>query len=271
MGKSISNRSWEFLQKGSHLLGIVRPQTEDQYALGLGFLKDGLDRGEMAVFVSKEDPALVEHAMRRYLGDITAMQKDGQLRISSSNSVYQIGFRKESVLAALSDCYHQALDSGFRGLRVADVTSFGQPHDHLRRLVECDETYDALKLDVTALCMYEMPESYEYALFTKILNCHSAVLDYRLNLLIEPRRFFWPATESVLIELFGTDRGKALTSNFQKITRKHSSEDSLVNIPSEYEILQKTLNELFGELAFQICELIKGRLATMTVYSLKSQ
>ena len=270
MEKSSSNRSWEFMRKGSHLLGIVGSQTEDQHTLGFGFLKDGLDKGEMAVFVTK-DPALVERAMVQYWASMTQMQKDGQLRIISSDLIYPTGFRNEAVLAAFKERYHEALDSGFRGLRVADVTTFGQPHAHLRRLIECDEAYDALKLGATTLCMYEMPESYEYALFTKILHCHSAVVDERLNLLIEPIRFFWPAVESVLVELFGEDRGKTIISNLRKIARKHSREDSLINMPDECEILQKTLKELFGELSFQICELIKGRLAEMTVYSLNSQ
>ena len=60
--------SWGLIAQGSHMLGIVRPRTEDHHDMAFGFLKAGLNKGEMAVYVTKEDPVLVRRSMEKRWG-----------------------------------------------------------------------------------------------------------------------------------------------------------------------------------------------------------
>ncbi len=257
------DRSWGLLARGSHLLGIVRLGTEDHHNMAFGFLKAAVDKGEMAVFVTKEDPVLVKHAMERHWGSTAKSEAEGQLRILSSESVYPRGFKQNSVLSALSDMYRQAISSGFKGLSVADITFLGQQEDHFRSIIECDKVYGGLKLGATTLCMYEAPDTYEFALFSKLLLCHSAIIDHRFNLIRLPDGFFRKSIESALGEFFGENGAKGVLFQLSKIAGVSSMEEFLLNVQEEPESLHRPLTIMFGESSIAICKLIKEKLADM--------
>lgn len=244
------------------MLGIVRPGTEDHHDMAFGFLKTGLDKGEMAVYVTKEDPVLVRRSIEKRWGKTSPLE-EGRLRILSSELVYPRGFKAENVLSSFGESYQQAIGSGFTGLRAADITFLGEEDAHLRSIVECDRAYDALELGITTLCMYQGPDTYDFDLLAKLLLCHSAIIDHRLHQVRLPESFLRDGIYAALGEIFGENGAKAVLFNLARFADASSTEDFLLRAQEEPMLLQRSLNVMFGQPSNGICDLIKDKLAEM--------
>ena len=255
--------NWGLIAKGSHILGIVRPGTEDHHNLAFGFLRAGLNKGEMAVYVTNEDQSLVKRTLEKRWGGTFLREAEEKLRILSSRSVCPPGLKPADAISAFTEMYMRATSSGFTGLRIADITFLGVEEGHLQSIVDCDRAYDALELGSTALCMYQGPETYDFDLFVKLLLCHSAIIDHRLHQLRLRESFLRDAIYLALGEIFGENGAKAVLLDLTRLADARSTEDFLFRVQEEPMLLYRTMNVMFGQPSNGICELIKDKLTEM--------
>lgn len=246
-------------------MGVFRADAELYHKMAFGFMKAGLERGELATYITREDLSLVRDQMELEWGDsYQTWDAKKQIQVTSSDSVFPHGFKIKTALSSLAETYQMAIAGGFIGWRIVDITFYPQEEKHLRRLVACDKKYNKLGIGTTTLCMYESPEAYEFESFANLLLCHSRVVSHKLKMLDTPGEFLPMAVDSAFRELFGESGHRGVMAHAAKVLGL-STDEFLRKLQQRPELLRRGLSESFGESTYAICRLVKERLAEMTV------
>lgn len=234
--------------------------------MAFGFMRAGLEKGELATYITREDPTLVKDGMEQEWGhSFQAWEAKEQIQVISSDSVFPRGFEIEPTLSSFAKTYQRTIAGKFTGWRVVDITFYPQEEEHLRRLVTCDKRYNKLGIGVTTLCMYESPQAYEFEPFTDLLLCHEPVVSQKLKILYSSERFLRIAIDSVFKELFGEVGSRGVMAQIAKVVKVKSADELLGRLQQEPELLRIGLSLLLGESSFAVCRLVKEKLAEITV------
>lgn len=257
---------WKLLGSGSHSLGIFRGNAKLYYKMAFGFMKAGLEKGELATYVTREDSDRIKGEMKREWGNsFHNWEAKKQIQVISSDSVFPRGFKIKDTLSSLAETHQRTIAAGFTGWRLVDITFYPQEEEHLRRLVECDKEYNNLGIGITTLCMYENPEAYEFEAFVDLLFCHKQIVSQGLKILNVSGRFLGDAINSVFAELFGESGSKSVLSHVAKVVEVPSTAELLKKLEQKPELLRRGLSTTFGESAYAICRLVEERLAELTI------
>lgn len=251
------------------MLGAVKPDTVSRNRIAFDFLKAGIDRGETVIYVTSRNTSTVRNDMdNAWGGAATQLELIGQLRILSSKRLFPLEFQVENPLSIFKEAYSRALVSGRTGLRIACDPMVDRKEEYLERVLRFEEAYDTLKLGATTLCMYEHLDRYEFGLFCKLLLRHEGVIGDNLRLLGRPRRFLHPAIESALGDLLGETGMKSTLFHLAKVTGSTSTDEFMASINEDPSLLCSALIRLFGDPAHGICEMIRRKLAELTIDTL---
>lgn len=247
-------------------MGIFRGNVKTYHKMAFEFMEAGLEKGELATYVTREDPDKVKGKMEREWGhNFQAWEARRQIQVISSDSVFPRGFRIRETLSSLAETYQRTIAAGFTGWRLVDLTFFPQEERHLRRLVTSDKEYARLGIGVTTLCMYESPEAYEFEQFTDLLLCHEQIVSQKMKILDSPGKFLPDAMSSVFRELFGESGSKKLMLHVAKAAGLRSTDELFDKLQKEPGLLRRGLKPTFGESSNAICRLVKEKLAGITV------
>ncbi|MBI2184495.1 MAG: MEDS domain-containing protein [Thaumarchaeota archaeon] len=250
-------------------MGVFRPGFVTDHGLIFGFIKDGLEKGEANILITNDPPNEVKAELQEVLDvSVKELEEKGSLRILPSNSVYPPDFQVREVLSSFDEAFKKALDKGFTGLRAVDVTFHGHEPSYVRKLVECDKAYDDLSIGATTLCMYELPQAYDFEVFAKLLLCHSSVVGVKNMPLEEPGKLIPVAVKRTLSEIFGDGGAQTVLAHLSNLRLSYGEEASLDKILEEPTLLRRNLEHIFGWPAETICEQIKKKLAELTVENL---
>lgn len=216
----------------------------------------------MCLYVSPEKPTIVRESMNSF--GIDTSKLGGQLRIVPGSSIYQPGFKAESVLSAFRDTYDNAVSSGFTGLRSTDITTFGQESVYLSALVESDRAFDEQNPGITSLCIYENFESYNLGVILKLIACHSSIVWPSSQIPKDLSDLIPAAIESGLSEVLGPSGAKAILLNASNASGITPTERYLQEVGKNPELFHRPLEQMFGRASEQIIASVKTKVIEMS-------
>jgi len=151
------------------------------------YLKSGLDAGEAAVYVaSDESPQQTRQAMRDFGLNVNHYEKTRALRVADYREWYIIDgkFDIGRTFSLWEKSLQEALDRGFKGLRVAGEMSCFFRHHMLNELVVYERAlHRELTIPMEAICAYDdsvvlrgIEEDRYLRLYLDLITAHGTIM-----------------------------------------------------------------------------------------------
>jgi sugar-specific transcriptional regulator TrmB len=122
------------------------------------YLRYGLENGEAVKYVcSEESPREIRMAMQEFGIPVSEYEKTGALDILNYTDIYikDGKFSVLDIMDAWDNYYSNALDEGFKGLRVTGEMSCFMEHSLVDDLIEYEKAlHTILDIPLTAICAY---------------------------------------------------------------------------------------------------------------------
>jgi len=159
----------------------------DKHEILFTYLKAGLDAGEAAVYVvSDESPDQLRQAMRSFGLNTDHYEKTRALRVVDYREWYIIEgeFDISRTFSLWERSLREALERGFKGLRVAGETSCFFRHHMLNELVIYERAlHRELSIPMEAICAYDdtvvlkgATEDRYLRLYLDLVTAHGTIL-----------------------------------------------------------------------------------------------
>jgi hypothetical protein len=160
---------------------------DDKRDILFTYLKAGLDAGEAAIYVASDEPTHdVARAMEEFGLNVDQYQKKHALRIVDYREWYIIEgeFNVSRVFSQWQRSLREALDGGFKGLRVAGEMSCFFRHHMLNELVVYERAlHRELEVPMEAICAYDdsvvlrgIEEDRYLRLYLDLIAAHGTIL-----------------------------------------------------------------------------------------------
>jgi hypothetical protein len=168
---------------------LVYSDTETFLARGVAHLREGLDRGERAMYVQGAPPARMREQLAA-LGEVDELMRAGALELVSLDDVYADGgLDMEQQAAFYHDAIDRALADGFSGLRaLADGTTLLAGGADVEGVARWETRADRIMAErpMSGMCCYDrrVVPADALALFAAVhpLECGAeAVSDYHVS------------------------------------------------------------------------------------------
>jgi sugar-specific transcriptional regulator TrmB len=147
----------EQLRPTNHVI-FVYDNPEAKYDVLFNYLKVGLDNGEVGVYVaSDEEPSQIREAMKKFGVDVEEFEKKGALRIYGYEETYIIDgkFDITTTMKFWNKLYNEAIEKGFKGLRVTGEMACFFKHGLVQELIRYEKAlHNVLDVPMIAICAY---------------------------------------------------------------------------------------------------------------------
>lgn len=141
----------------NHLI-FVYDSPEAKYNVLFNYLKVGLDNDEAGVYVATdENPSQIREAMKRFGINVEKYEKTGALHIFGYEDIYIIDgkFSMATTTNLWNKLYNEALQQGFKGLRVTGEMACFFKHNLIEELMEYEKAlHRVLDIPMIAICAY---------------------------------------------------------------------------------------------------------------------
>lgn len=176
-------RFMEQLRPTNHLI-FVYDSPEAKYNVLFNYLKVGLDNGEAGVYVATdENPSQIREAMKRFGINVEKYEKTGALQIFGYEDVYIIDgkFSMTTTMNLWKKLYNEALQQGFKGLRVTGEMACFFKHNLIEELMEYEKAlHTVLDIPMIAICAYNANmlnrSNDPINLYSELARAHATVL-----------------------------------------------------------------------------------------------
>jgi hypothetical protein len=160
---------------------------KDKQLVLFTYLKAGLDAGEAAVYVAgDESSGQIREAMSGFGLDIGHYERTGALRVVDYRDWYIIGgeFNIDGTIKLWKKALDEAMERGFKGLRVAGEMACFFKHDMINELVVYERAlHRELEIPLAAICAYDdavvlkgAEEERYLRLYLDLVTAHSTIL-----------------------------------------------------------------------------------------------
>ena len=158
-------------------------KPEDKRQVLFTYLKAGLAQGEAAAYVaSEETPSQIKQAMKRFGIDVDRFETSGALHVIDYKDWYIIGskFDMAKTIKLWKKLYDEAIDKGFKGLRVTGETTCFFKHGRVKELVKYEKAlHKVLEFPMTAICAYDadvVAKEDGGKLYLNLIKAHGTVI-----------------------------------------------------------------------------------------------
>ena len=171
------------LRPKDHVI-MVYESTEVKHHVLFNYIKEGLEKGEVAIYVaSDEDPSSIKEAMKQFGIDVERNEKKGALRILSYTDFYIVDgkFSCEDTIDRWNRFYREAKSKGFKGLRVTGETACFFNNNLVDELAEYERAlHRTLDIPMVAICAYNsnmLSKAHNpINLYNELVKAHGTVL-----------------------------------------------------------------------------------------------
>ena len=171
------------LRPTNHLLFLYR-SSEAKYNVLCNYLKVGLENGEAAVYIATEkNIGQIGDAMKRFGIEVEKDRKRGALRILGYNEFYIMKgeFSVPTTIGLIKKLYNEALNKGFKGLRVFGEMACFFEHNLIQELIEYERAlHRVLDIPIIGICAYNTniltKANNPVDLYNELLKAHGTVL-----------------------------------------------------------------------------------------------
>ncbi|MHB0868677.1 MAG: MEDS domain-containing protein [Chloroflexota bacterium] len=212
------------LQHGDHL-ALIFESAAEQMATVVPFIKTGLERGELCLYVSDDQTASdIEGALSMAGVDVpTELQRGALLLLTQRESYLRGGeFDPELLFESLRQATQDALKAGFTGLRgAAEMTWLLSSNVELDALIRAEAMTNQFLpgMPVTTLCQYDR-RRFSPQLLQQILRNHPIAI---LGDMLCPNLYYEPAA----MVLGRRSDGERLEWMIQQLRRARAVEQGL--------------------------------------------
>lgn len=176
-------RVFDSLQPTDHILLIYR-SLEAKYNVLCNYLKVGLEKGEVTVYiVSEEKLGQIRDVLKRFGIEVEKNEKAGALRIVGYNEFYIIdgNFNISTTTSLIKQMYDEALKKGFRGCRVFGEMSCFFHCNWNHKLIDYEKSlHRILNVPIIGMCAYNAnlfeKVDHPVELYNELLKTHGTVL-----------------------------------------------------------------------------------------------
>ena len=142
------------------ILFYSKPELKHQ--LLFSYLKEGLDKGEAAVYIaSQETPDEIKMAMSEFGIDVERLECSGALRVIPYTQWYYLEghFDEARTRQLWQKLYDDVMAKGFKGLSVTGETHCFFEHGHVAELVAYEKSlHREIELPMAVICAYDVNE-----------------------------------------------------------------------------------------------------------------
>ena len=180
-------------EKVTHFVGELKPRDhvifvyqsrEAKHNVLFNYLKIGLENGESAAYVaSEETPDEIRKSMREFGINVDTYEKKGALHILKYTDIYIVDGKVDlkTIMSTWNRLHKEALEKGFKTLRVTGEMSCFFEHGLIEQLVEYERSlHRVLELPIMAICAYNgkllAKAKNPIDLYTELVRAHGAVL-----------------------------------------------------------------------------------------------
>jgi len=170
------------LRATNHVIFIYDSNEAKRNVL-FSYIKFGLESGEMAVYVSAEEPINeITKAMQSHGINVEKYRQKGALHILNYNEIYIIDgkFNINTTMSLWNKLYSEALAKDFKGMRITGEMSCFFKHNLLKELSEYESAFKARALPMIAICAYSASALNETKdpvnIYTELVKAHGTVL-----------------------------------------------------------------------------------------------
>ena len=148
------------------------------------YIKRGLDKGEVGVYVcSEETPEEIRKSMNEFGLDVRKLEKSGALRILPYTELYirDGEFDVDFIMDSWNKWYEAAVSKGFSGLRATGEMCCFIEHGLVNDLIEYEHAlHTVLEIPMTAICAYNADKltcvDNPVDVYSELVKAHGKVL-----------------------------------------------------------------------------------------------
>jgi len=254
----------EYLRNGSEVLDFVKGlkatdhvvlfynNAKDCRQVLFTYLKDGIDKGEAAVYVAgQETPEKIRKEMEEFGMNVRGYEMVGALRVVNYDEWYinNGGVDIPKIMALWQMAVDEAKERNFTGIRACGEMSCFFNHDLVDELVEYEKACNRrLKIPMTAVCAYDISliSPFGEKLFLELLKAHSHLLsteqEIGFNATLE-------SVDDVLEKALGGLSKEVLFSNLRNLFGLEKEE-----IPKRFMDFRVALEKTFSDMTARLLE-----------------
>jgi len=205
------------IPSSSHSI-LFYENEEEKNGQILSFIKDGLDNGEAAIYISDRD----DDRYQRLFGNFDIDIKSKGLRVVDVMDWYldHGSLNGKKVVKKLNDAMHWANKSGFKKLRVTGGTAYFFENKMVDELMSYELSLPKrFSLPITAICQYksgDVASHDEGTLLTDLLRVHGTIVTPNLVKEMNFQAYYLEAVEAALDTIFGETTRQALLYHINK-------------------------------------------------------